>query len=475
MTMIRRFFSLGTGISCSNQSVANWHWPRLWDLWLQEVMLPRGCDRTSIMQTRLYPQKRIFVQQLKIPEKTNYAQLKSMPGIQNVLNIEQKAKIAKSSSPLVAANLLIETVAPRNMKQQLRVLSQYIKPALSRYTENDANNLMSYNVGNQVRKAGGAYVYLPALKMKVDLSRVPGFDQIALKEFSEWGTAQLAFSKSKVPLSIQDAWNQLRTIEVVSEVFKTNPNLIAERDPYGIAPGTHLALPYQNMWKYATVGKGILGRFGKQSMRLAIPGWADDSSFFRGLNTVFHHGVYIGNGMIMHVGGGGVERLREGTHANRVGLDTLAFMTGFGKGLYIVEHAKSLNKYQIMYNLLKSPGAWNYDRQSKNCEHWATETVTGVPVSSQVERYIMNLFVLVAFVTAGSIELLMNEKTRKRHQKYVSRAFNESRKIASTAIEALESKIYWQGNAYRQYATKLASMVNEPVDKVMNALEKAAK
>jgi hypothetical protein len=179
--------------------------------------------------------------------------------------------------------------------------------------------------------------------------------------------------------------------------------------------------------------------------------------------------------MIMHVGGGGVERLREGTHANRVGLDTLAFMTGFGKGLYIVEHAKSLNKYQIMYNLLKSPGAWNYDRQSKNCEHWATETVTGVPVSSQVERYIMNLFVLVAFVTAGSIELLMNEKTRKRHQKYVSRAFNESRKIASTAIEALESKIYWQGNAYRQYATKLASMVNEPVDKVMNALEKAAK
>ena len=405
--------------------------------------------------------KNNFKRALENTLKTRYTKLASTPGMNNILQLGKTTSGFKFSNTSTLQNIMNDMV-PNSLRQNLKALSPYITPAVSQLTKGD--------IGNTVQKAGGALVYLPALKMKIDLSRIPGFDKIAVKEFTDWSAIQVAMSKAKVPLSIQDTWNQLKTIDVISQVFKTNPGLSAEKDPYGIAPGTHLALPYQNNWKYVTVGKGIFGRFGKQNMRLIIPGWSDDSSFFTGLNSVFHHGVYVGNGMVMHVGGGGVNRLRRGVHADRVGLDTLALMTGFGKGLYIVEHAQTLNKHQIMYNLLKAPGKWNYDRQSRNCEHWATEAVTGVPMSAQVERYVINMFVLVAFLTTGSIELLMNERTRNKHRGYIVNMFRESRTIAQLAIRMSRARMRWNFQLTSNYAQKLARVLREPANKISNWL-----
>jgi hypothetical protein len=359
---------------------------------------------------------------------------------------------------------LIETVAPNYMRPSLRTLSSIIKPAITTLN-------VSKVLGNSARRAGGVLINLPALKLTIDLSKVPGFNKIAIKEFTRWSSMQLAMSKMKVPLSVQDEWNELKTIDTISQVFKTNPTLSAEMDPYGIAPGTHLAMPYKKEWKYATVGKGVLGKFGRQKMRLLIPGWSDDSKFFSGLNALFHHGVYVGNGMVMHVGGGGLNRMRQGTHTERVGLDTLATMTALGKGLYVVEHARTLDKHQIMYNLLRAPGAWNYDMRSKNCEHWATETVTGIPMSSQVERFTMNMFVLVALITAGSVNLLL--KDPKKHRTYVCKMYADAHAIARTAIHALESKAYWNSNGYTRYATKLAGLLREPINAVASVVHKA--
>jgi len=370
------------------------------------------------------------------------------------------------TNPENAFNDVVNMLPNKNahLKAQLGSLSPYLRRALSR-----AEN---HSIGNKVKEMGGAILNLPAFNLRVDLSKVPGFDKIAMKEFYEWGAMQIALSKAATPLSIQDAWQQLQTLDVIEKVFRTNPNLTADKDPYGIAPGSHVALPYTTDWRLPMVGAGVLGRFGKQRMKLAISGWDDRSTFFTQINTLFHHGVYVGDGMIMHVGGGGYNRYLRGNQAGVVGLDSLALMTGMGKGMYLVEHDTTINKYQVMYNLLRAPGPWKYSKLWKNCEHWATETVTGTPISAQIERIFTGVTVIVAMLTAGTTSTFAsnNVKVKATAQEYIIRMFKESKKLGGLVRHALHAHQWGDMQKFRVYVKALSKLLGETQERVHYAL-----
>ena len=293
-----------------------------------------------------------------------------------------------------------------------------------------------YRARNAIRERTGNSINLPG-GVKFDMRKLGNLKLLGARELASWTATQAYLKASRLPQTAFDTVQRLKTLEIVSDVLKTNPNLTKERDPYGISPGTHLAFPFAQDTLKPFVGKG-LGMFGRQRMRLIVPGW-DDASGLRGVYSLFHHAVYIGNGMVMHVGGGGYERMIRKDHTDYVGLDSLALASGMGKGLYIVEHARTLPPLQIMYNIINSPGGWKYNMMSKNCEHFVTEVVTGVPFSAQVERYIQGGIAGI-FLVAVLVESTARKFASDGHPTtYLKNIFRESYDIARRTAKFLWS------------------------------------
>ena len=302
-----------------------------------------------------------------------------------------------------------------------------------------AGDVLRGDVGTAIRRArdivresspnSAAIVGQFERRFDIDVEKMAGMRLLSPRELVAWMGVQATIGVSRLPAGSMDAIQRMKTLDLVSSVLKTNPKLTAEKDPYGIAPGTHLAMPYEYNATKPFVGQGF-GILGRQRMRMIVPGW-NQGRGYRALYALFHHAVYVGNGTLMHVGGGGVGRMLRGTHTNFVGLDPVDIASVLGNGLYIVEHTKSLPRMQIMYNLINAPGGWKYDRMTRNCEHFATEVVTGVPMSAQVERYIRGAglgVVMVAVLVESTMRKLANRSVKS--MAYVRSMFKEAYALA---------------------------------------------
>jgi hypothetical protein len=274
----------------------------------------------------------------------------------------------------------------------------------------------------------GTQLYLPGLKVSVNLDKLPVFSKISSARLTEWFAEQAVLGSKAMqgaPLSVQDQVEQLKLIDHVAHIYQNNPNLTAEKDKFDIAPGTHLAAPYETNWRTPFIGKGFNG---KMKMFKGGNGW-DDGTGWRGFLTVFHHAVYIGDGWVIHVGGGGARRLANKTFRNHVGIDPLGWMTLLGKGLYIVQHSDPKPRHQVMYDAIHALGDWNYNLYAKNCEHFATELVSrGGPISRQIER---GLFVAI-LLTSGAAALATRGAVERRMRGSFTRASKLARSMFAT-------------------------------------------
>lgn len=326
----------------------------------------------------------------------------------------------------------------------------------------EALGVNNMSVGGMARRAGGVDVRFKKMGLTVHLDKMPALNALPLKTFREWTAMQTYMSKANVPLTTQDEHQKLMVIDVVSKVLDTNPLCQAELDSEGIAPGTHLATPYEN--SYPLIGKGVSAfstRLARTKIKLHWSGWGDASGF-DGLSAVFHHGIYLGNGWVVHVGGGGYARVANGNHTNRVGIDTLMMMSFFGRGLYVVEHPTQRPPQQILFDAINAVGQWKYDKITNNCEHFATEMSTGTPISAQIENgmWAMALIGITALVS-GAVP--------------AARCFIKAARLARNLIDAVK---YVRQNKIAESSkitVALARQINEPPGPIVAQVRAAAK
>lgn len=291
---------------------------------------------------------------------------------------------------------------------------------------------------------------------EVNLGRFAGLAKLAPETLLEWMARQEVFGTSKTPLAQQDILQRIQAFEIAESVLRSNPLLTAEKDDWGIAPGTHLASPFQEMPSMPFMGRGLGAlhdRLG--NLKLILPGWGDASKGLKRFTTAFHHSVYLGNGYIVHVGGGGVNRMRAGNQANYVGLDTLALGSLGGKGLYEVEHGNPLPRHQALFNAVMSIGKWKYDQALKNCEHFASEVTTGRSFSAQIARAVPWV-ALGESVKLGKTTLLRTSKVLRR--------------VLTSVTAAAEASGSGDAAHLKQEARKVAAMTGVPAEDVAAAV-----
>lgn len=175
----------------------------------------------------------------------------------------------------------------------------------------------------------------------------------------------------------------------VDDVQRSNPTLSAAADPHGIAPGTEV--------------------------------WVDNAfkvSFAR------HHGVYIGNGLVVDVGSipescrssKPVMAKRMATMAFKaqgVGVTTLNTFTSRGRSWGVAQYpAKvTLPAQQALDNALKAMGPKPYSILADNCQHTASAIVTGVRRSDQVAAVLRTVKYLVL---GGAAATALVRRRKKR-------------------------------------------------------------
>lgn len=154
----------------------------------------------------------------------------------------------------------------------------------------------------------------------------------------------------------------------VRNVLRENPGLEASADPLGIQPGSHI--------------------YTKGAFKVPF---------------LSHHGVYIGNGMVVDVGSIPTacmphevkskmsSKMKKGTLAFKgqgIGLRTMEeFMENPKKTLYHVVYLNrnKRNPADILRDAVRAIGPNKYDVLRDNCEHLATQIVSGVRQSTQVQ------------------------------------------------------------------------------------------
>jgi hypothetical protein len=175
----------------------------------------------------------------------------------------------------------------------------------------------------------------------------------------------------------------------VRNVLRENPDLTASADPLGIQPGSHI--------------------YTKGAFKVPF---------------LSHHGVYIGNGMVVDVGSiptacmpnevkAKMSSKMKGTLAFKgqgIGIRTMEeFMENPKKTLYHVVYLNKnpRNPAHILRDAVQAIGPNKYDVFRDNCEHLATQIVSGVRRSTQVQG------LLAAAVT---IPIILTVAARRRRR-----------------------------------------------------------
>ena len=93
-----------------------------------------------------------------------------------------------------------------------------------------------------------------------------------------------------------------------------------------------------------------------------------------------HHGIYIGNGRVIHYSG-----LADGLQSGPV--EEIAITTFASKKGFVVKSYKKSFPAEEIVSLAKSRvGEDLYDIVTNNCEHFCLSCIVGVPTSDQVEK-----------------------------------------------------------------------------------------
>ena len=101
-----------------------------------------------------------------------------------------------------------------------------------------------------------------------------------------------------------------------------------------------------------------------------------------------HHGVYLGNGMVIHYAS-----LCEGLKSAPVEVTTLAVFQGKAKKVEVVSYAgiKCFSPDQIIKRAMSRLGENKYHLITNNCEHFASWCITGIAESQQVKKAVKTL------------------------------------------------------------------------------------
>lgn len=119
-----------------------------------------------------------------------------------------------------------------------------------------------------------------------------------------------------------------------------------------------------------------------------------------GVRALEHHGVYIGRGLVIEVGGGGLPAvsgvdatlcaldLKSSPARGVVGLSPLDEFNQRNAELVKIEYRPRdrLPRDETVRHAIALLGRWNYKLQRSNCEHFATYVTTGKWDSRQMQR-----------------------------------------------------------------------------------------
>lgn len=115
-----------------------------------------------------------------------------------------------------------------------------------------------------------------------------------------------------------------------------------------------------------------------------------------------HHGIYIGQGYVIEVGGGGVPaitgiedvlcalNLKSSPAKGIVGLSRLQDFNRPGKQVSKIVYREQdrLPRRETIRRAIELLGRWNYRLQQSNCEHFATYVATGRYRSEQIQKVV---------------------------------------------------------------------------------------
>jgi len=179
----------------------------------------------------------------------------------------------------------------------------------------------------------------------------------------------------------------------VRNVLRENPDLEASSDPLGIQPGSHI--------------------YTKGAFKVPF---------------LSHHGVYIGDGMVIDVGSiptacmphevrAKMSSKMKGTLAFKgqgIGIRTMEeFMENPKKTLYHVAYLNNpRNPADILRDAVQAIGPNKYDVLRDNCEHLATQIVSGVRRSTQVQG-LLAASVTIPIVLAAAVGKRRRSRRRR--------------------------------------------------------------
>jgi len=118
-----------------------------------------------------------------------------------------------------------------------------------------------------------------------------------------------------------------------------------------------------------------------------------------------HHGIYIGNGRVIHYVGIRRGKLTRGPVAET----TLAAFAGRHGYRAISNESTKFTAEQIVERALTRLGENHYRLFSNNCEHFCTWCTQGQPVSEQVRHCVQRLctvFGAIGFTTVVATQML---------------------------------------------------------------------
>lgn len=96
-----------------------------------------------------------------------------------------------------------------------------------------------------------------------------------------------------------------------------------------------------------------------------------------------HHGIYLGNGYVIHYAG-----LCEGLKSAPIEITTLDTFQGKAKKIEVVsyEGIKCFSPEKIIERAMSRLGEDSYHLVTNNCEHFASWCITGLAESKQVKK-----------------------------------------------------------------------------------------
>lgn len=119
---------------------------------------------------------------------------------------------------------------------------------------------------------------------------------------------------------------------------------------------------------------------------------------FWSLKRYHHHGIYIGNGRVIHYSGMSGDRQSIG-RVEEVSFDYFCK----GRGYRIVKHERRLDDQKIVERAKSRIGERTYDLTNNNCEHFCYWCVEGEHESKQLNEVVMAIGTVFGIFTAYKI------------------------------------------------------------------------